>query len=124
MPTDEIENMLIQSVHSDKAADRFFLEHTSSEELFGALLNIVETSESGDARMEGAYWISKFDEALLAQAEERLLVLMDCGWDSVAVHIMIALSRIKSRAALTKIIDERIRPHLYWESVALCNYLL
>lgn len=124
MTADELEDMLIRSVHSDKAADQFFSEHTSSAELLSQLLNIVEESESGDARMQGAYWISKFEETLLAAAEEKLLVLMDCEWDSVAVHIMIALSRIKSGAALTKIIDHRIRPHLYWESVALHNYLL
>ena len=44
---------------------------------------------------------------------------MDCGWDSVAVHIMMALSRIRSEAALHKIIDERIRPRMYWEAAAL-----
>ena len=124
MTLDEIEDMLIRSVHSDKAANQFFSEHTGSAELLCQLLNIVAESESGDARMEGAYWISKFEEDLLAKAEEKLLVLMDCEWDSVAVHIMIALSRIKSKAALTKILDQRIRPQLYWESVALHNYLL
>ena len=124
MTSDEIIEMLIRSVHSDKAADQFFSGHTGSAELLRQLLNIVKESESGDARMEGAYWISKFDENLLTEVEEELLLLMDCEWDSVAVHIMVALSRIKSRAALTKMIDQRIKPHLYWESVALHNYLL
>ena len=119
---DEIEDILIKSLHSNQSASQFFSENLSNAALLNQLLDIEEESESGDARMHGAYWISKFDESLLVQVEQRLLTLMDCEWDSVAVHIMIALSRIKSKAALTKIIDQRIRPHLYWESVALHNY--
>lgn len=40
-----------------------------------------------------------------------------------SVHIMIALSRIRSMKALKKIIQDRIRPTLGWEAQALENYI-
>ena len=36
---------------------------------------------------------------------------------------MMALANIRSRAALEKMIDEKIRPCLYWEAAALRCYL-
>lgn len=119
----QLEDLLIRSVHSDKEADRFFLSRLDDDALLGGLLEIAEQCESGDARMQGAYWISQFPAPLLRPLEERLLVLMDCGWDSVAVHIMMALSTMQSRTALEKIIEERIKPRLYWEAAALRRYL-
>lgn len=118
----KIEGLLIKSVHSDKLADQYFAENVNNPEVFYSVLQIVEESESGDAQMQGAYWISQFNDTLLSKEEPRLLSLMDCEWDSVSTHIMIALSRIKSKHALQKIIEDRIRPHLYWEAVALKNY--
>lgn len=123
MSISEIENMLIKSVHSDKNAEFFFTSNIHNEEVFYDLLEVVEKSNSGDARMEGAYYLSAYDENLLIKEENRLLSLMDDEWDSVAVHIMIALSRIKSAKALVKIIQNRIRPTLGWEAQALENYI-
>lgn len=123
MSISEIENMLIKSVHSDKNAEDFFTSNLYNEEIFYNLLDVVENSDSGDARMEGAYYLSTYDEGLLIKEESRLLSLMDDEWDSVAVHIMIALSRIKSTKALVKIIQNRIRPTLGWEAQALENYI-
>lgn len=117
-----VEDILIKAVHSDKTANEFMLSNLSNEELFYIILDIVETSDSGDARMEGAYYLSKYSKELLMKEEERLLVLIDDEWNSVAVHIMIALSRIKSSRALEKIIEQRIQPALYWEAQALKNY--
>lgn len=124
MSISEIESMLIKSVHSDKNAEEFFVSNICNEKIFYYLLEVVENSDSGDARMEGAYYLSTFDENLLMKEESRLLYLMDDEWDSVAVHIMIALSRIKSTKALVKIIKNRIRPTLGWEAQALENYIL
>lgn len=123
MVDQEIERLLIHAVHSDQKAKQYFMEHTSDESVFEKILFIVESSESGDARMEGAYYVSKFDAALLRKAEARLLKLMDDEWDSVAVHIMMALSRIRSERALQKILDKRVKPVLYWEAMAIKNYL-
>ena len=119
-----LEDLLIKAVHSDNDAIEFFLSNLGNENLFEDLLKIVETSDSGDARMEAAYFISKYEERIIQSAEKRLLILMDDEWNSVAVHIMIALSRIKSASALNKIINNRIKPHLYWEAVALENYFI
>ncbi len=119
----DIEDLLIRSVHSDKNAIDFFEKNKSNEILFLKLLDIVGASESGDARMEGAYWISQFDNDLIKQYEERLLNFMDDDWDSVVIHIMMALSRIKSSKAFIKIINERIKPQTPWEIKALMNYI-
>lgn len=86
------------------------------------LIDIIEKSDSNDARMEAAYFISRFDKTLIKKTEKKLLILMDDELNSISVHIMIALSRIKSPVALEKIINERIRPNLYWEACALENY--
>ena len=119
----DVEDLLIRSVHSDENAKDFFEDNKCDEILFLKLLDIVEVSESGDARMEGAYWISQFDDDLIKQYEERLLNFMDEDWDSVVVHIMMALSRIKSSKAFIKIINERIKPQTPWEIKALMNYI-
>ena len=105
-----LEDLLIKAVHSDNDAIEFFLSNLGNENLF--------------ERMEAAYFISKYEERIIQSAEKRLLILMDDEWNSVAVHIMIALSRIKSASALNKIINNRIKPHLYWEAVALENYFI
>lgn len=122
MVDQDIEKLLIRSVHSHKEACQFFADNLSDESVFDRIICIVMESESGDARMEGAYWISRCNEALLKKSEDILLRLMDDEWDPVAVHIMVALSRIKSERALTKILDNRVKPVLHWEAVALKNY--
>lgn len=122
MSISEIEEMLIKSVHSDRTAEEFFWSNSHNEQLFYTILEIVENSDSGDARMEGAYYLSTYDENFLIKEENRLLILMDDEWDSVAVHIMIALSRVRSIKALKKIITNRIQPTLEWEAQALGNY--
>lgn len=118
----ELEELLIKCVHSDKIAANFLMKNLGDINIFHTLLDIVQTSESGDARMKAAYYLSKCDETLLRSAENNLLSLMDDEWDSVAVHIMVALSRIKSSEALKKIIKNRIEPVLHWEARCLEIY--
>lgn len=120
----ELEQVLIEAVHSNRNAAEFMLDNLNNKDVFNTLLKIVETSESGDARMKGAYYLSKCNEKLLNSIEDNLLNLVDDKWDSVAVHIMIALSRIKSRRGLMKIIQNRIKPILAWEAKALEIYFL
>ena len=122
MIDERTEKLLIQAVYSDADAKHYFLDHLSDAVVFQHILDIIEESDSGDARMKGAFYVSKFAETLLRSAEDRLLNMMDDEWDSVAVHIMVALSRIKSERALTKILDNRVKPVLHWEAVALKNY--
>lgn len=119
----KLEQLLIDAVHSDEAAASFLMENLNDEDIFGVLLDIVETSESGDARMKGAFFLSKCENKLLKSVEDKLLVLMDDKWDSVAVHIMVALSKIKSSEAMRKIIKNRIAPVLSWEARCLELYL-
>lgn len=123
MDKKKLEQLLIDSVHSDETATSFLMENLNDMEIFRTILEIVETSESGDARMKGAFFVSKCDEKLLKSVEDKLLVLMDDKWDSVAVHIMIALSKIKSSEAIRKIIKKRIEPVLHWEARCLELYL-
>lgn len=122
MIDERTEKLLIQAVYSDADAQHYFLDHLSDAVVFQHILDIIEESDSGDARMKGAFYVSKYAETLLRSAEDRLLDMMDDEWDSVAVHIMVALSRIKSERALTKILDNRVKPVLHWEAVALKNY--
>ena len=49
-----LEELLIRSVHSDAEADRFFRARLDDAALLNALVETVERSESGDARMQGA----------------------------------------------------------------------
>ena len=91
--------------------------------LFAELIKVVQYSDSGDQRMAAAHYISKFDTEYISSEKETLLQLMDDEWDSVAVPIMMALSRIKSQAALEKIINNRIKQVLPREAQALQNYL-
>lgn len=118
----DLEEMLINAIHNDEQANCFFICSKNNEELFMQLIDIIQKSDSNDARMEAAYFVSQFDKTLIKSAEKELLILMDDELNSISVHIMIALSRIKSPAALEKIINERIRPNMYWEACALDNY--
>ena len=123
MTKDEVQALLIRSIHSDKDAEGILSAERGKQSVFDIIAEIVETSESGDARMEGAYWLSQFNIEIIKHNEDRLLSLMSCENNSITVHIMIALSKIKSRKALHKIIDERIKPSLPWEALALSNYV-
>lgn len=49
---EKIEELLIKSVWSDQAARSYLLENINNDEIFRILIQVVETSESGDARME------------------------------------------------------------------------
>lgn len=122
MIDEKTEQLLTQTAWSDKEAEQFFKERLCDEELMDKILDVLEESESGDARMEAAFWISKFSTDIITKAEARLLPLMEDEWESVAVHIMMALSRIQSAQALEKILEQRIKPKLYWEAMALRNY--
>lgn len=78
---------------------------------------------SGDARMEAAYWISRFDTILLKNVEKDLLRIQEDELDSIACHILVALGKIKSKEGLKFLIEKRIEPEMYWESQALKYYL-
>jgi len=122
MLKNEVQDLLIRSVHSDKEAEKILCDGKENPNLFNVIMEIVETSESGDARMEGAFWLSQFAVEIIEQYENRLLSLMNCELNSITVHIMMALSKIKSQKALYIIINDRIKPKLPWEASALSNY--
>lgn len=119
----KIEDILVKAAHSNTAAVSYVEKNISDEILFNEILVIVESSIIGDSRLEGAYWITKFDKEIIIKYEDRLINLMNEELDSIVVHIMVALSKIKSKKALEIIIEKRIKPILYWEGVALENYL-
>ena len=58
MTKDEVQALLIRSIHSDKDAEGILSAERGKQSVFDIIAEIVETSESGDARMEGAYWLS------------------------------------------------------------------
>lgn len=122
MIMEDLKDLLIKSIYSDVKAKDYFFGNLCNETLFVDLISIVRNSDSDDARMEAAFYISQFDTKIITKSEAELLLLMDDELDSIAVHIMVALSRIKSPLALKKIINERIKPNMYWEACALENY--
>ncbi len=124
MDTEKIVDLLIKAVHSNKEAAAYFESNLNNNELLSLLLDIIENSESGDARMKASFFVSKFDENLLKSVEKKLLQLMDDEWMCVSIWMMIALSRIKSQEALKKIIREYIKPDDHWIGYALENYCL
>ena len=117
-----VEKLLIDAIHSNKIAREYFNNNLKNKDLFDILLKILAESESGDARMGASYRISQFDSSLLFPVESTLLIHMDDEWDSVAVHMMVALAKIKSKVGLCKIVENRIEPELPWEAECLKIY--
>ena len=120
---DRIRGLLIDSVHSKIEAKDFFEENTNNSKLLNILIEFAVDDYSGDARMEAANWISRFDTILLKNVEKDLLRLQEDELDSIACHILVALGKIKSKEGLKYLIEKRIEPEMYWESQALKYYL-
>ncbi len=119
---DRIRDLLIDSVHSKIEAKDFFVKNLNNSELLNILVEFAVDDYSGDARMEAAYWISKFDITLLESIENDLLRIQEDELDSIVCHILVALGRIKSKEGLKFLIERRIEPEMYWESQALKHY--
>ena len=119
---DKIRCLLIDSVHSKIEAKDFFRINLSNSELLNILVEFAVDDYSGDARMEAAYWISKFDSTLLESIEKDLLRIQEDELGSIVCHILVALGRIKSKEGLKYSIEKRIEPEMYWESQALKYY--
>lgn len=119
---DNIRCLLIDSVYSKNDAKDFFAKNLNNSELLNILVEIAVDDYSGDARMEAAYWISKFDTILLKNIEKDLLSIQEDELDSIVCHILVALGRIKSKEGLKFLIEKRIEPEMYWESQALKHY--
>jgi len=90
----EVYPYLIQSLHSSKTAEDFFRGHLDDEQLLSALIALACQDESDDARMEAAFWISQFSSAALKHHQDELKQLSQDGWESVATHARIALSKV------------------------------
>ncbi|GFP78429.1 hypothetical protein [Clostridium fungisolvens] len=119
---DRIRVLLIDSVHSKIDAKDFFEKNLNSGELLNILIEFAVDDYSGDARMEAAYWISRFETILLKNVEKDLLRIQEDELDSIACHILVALGKIKSKEGLKFLIEKRIEPEMYWESRALKYY--
>lgn len=119
---ERIRDLLIDSVHSKTEAKDFFGKNLNNSELLNILVEFAADDYSGDARMEAAYWISKFDITLLESIENDLLRIQEDELDSIVCHILVALGRIKSKEGLKFLIERRIEPEMYWESQALKYY--
>ena len=118
----DIEQILIDAVHSKEDSISYLKNNIGEESVFIEILEIVEDEEQCDARIGGAYWISQFDKEILVKYEDRLLDLLNVNIDSVVVHIMMGLAKIKSNRGIQIIIEKRILPVLYWEGKALEEY--
>ena len=117
-----MEQILIDAVHSKEESISYLKNNIGEEFVFIEILEIVEDEEQCDARIGGAYWISQFDKEILVKYEDRLLDLLNVNIDSVVVHIMMGLAKIKSKTGIQTIVEKRILPVLYWEGKALEEY--
>jgi len=90
----EVYPYLVQSLHSSKTAEDFFRGHLDDDELLSALIALTCRDESDDARMEAAFWVSQFSSAVLKHYQDELKQLSQDGWESVANHARIALSKV------------------------------
>jgi len=113
---DKIRELLIDDVHSDVDARRYFEQNLSNKELLDMLVDFAIDDYSSDASMTAAYWISRFSKELLYGIENRLLELQTNELDNIAVHILVALGKIKSKDGLKYLIEKRIAPRLGWEA--------
>lgn len=114
-----IEQILIDAVHSNEHSISYLKDNINEESIFIDILEIVEDEEQCDARISGAYWISQFSENILVKYEDRLIDLLNVNLDSVVVHIMMGLAKMKSKRGMQIVIEKRIIPSLYWEGKAL-----
>lgn len=117
-----VEQILIDAVHSKEDSISYLKKNLGEESVFIEILKIVEDEEQCDARIGGAYWISQFNKEILIKFEDRLIDLLNVNLDSVVVHIMMALAKIKSQKGIQIIIEKRVLPVLYWEGKALEEY--
>lgn len=117
-----VEQILIDAVHSKEDSILYLKKNLGEESVFVGILKIVEDEEQCDARIGGAYWISQFNKEILIKFEDRLIDLLNVNLDSVVVHIMMALAKIKSQKGIQIIIEKRVLPVLYWEGKALEEY--
>ena len=120
---DRIRGLLIDSVHSKIDAKDFFEKNLNNSKLLDVLIEFAVDDYSGDARMEAAYWISRFETILLKNVEKDLLKIQEDELDNIACHILVALGKIKSKEGLKFLIEKRIEPEMYWEAQALKYYL-
>lgn len=121
----EINNLLIESIHSNKEAKEYFQQNLNNRNLYYVLLEIIKNIDLelvSDIHLEAAYWISMFNSNFIKETENELLNLIEIELDAIACPIMVALSRIKSKKALNFIIEKRLKPENYWEARALENY--
>jgi len=122
MSKDNIRELLIESVHSDKMAVEYLKANLNNNYLLHMLKDIAIDDYSGDARMEASYWISQFNNDLLYEIEEDLLRIQQDELDSIACHAFVALGKIQSKRGLGYLIYNRIKPELHWEGTALEYY--
>ena len=120
----DIEQILVNAVHSNEYAISYLKDNINEESIFKEILEIVEDEEQCDARISGAYWISQFSKDILMKYEDRLIALLNVNLDSVVVHVMMGLAKMKSKKGMQIIIEKRIKPSLYWEGKALEEFFM
>ena len=120
----DIEQILVNAVHSNEYAISYLKDNINEESIFKEILEIVEDEQQCDARISGAYWISQFSKDILMKYEDRLIALLNVNLDSVVVHVMMGLAKMKSKRGMQIIIEKRIKPSLYWEGKALEEFFM
>lgn len=118
-----IRDLLIECMHSDENAEKYFMDSINSYELLDILIDFAYEDNSEDAQIGAAYWISKFNLELLKKVEKRLLPLQESEYNCISGPIMVSLGRIKSREGLEYLLDQRIGKTMKWEADALKLHL-
>ena len=74
----DIRDKLIDSCHSSKEAEQFFMTRLGDKELLALLMKIAEDSDDygGDAPMQAAHFAAQYSGTLLAPYEPTLFRLL------------------------------------------------
>lgn len=100
----QLREILIASLHSNKEAEIFFAERLNDPKLLLELCNICAPHDeySNDPRMAAAYYISQFPAELIAEVIPLLLVLVSipsCSGEdmngNIASHLLAAINKSK-----------------------------
>jgi hypothetical protein len=119
-----IREQLIDAVHGIEEATNYFQDRLNDKQLLDLLVKIAMDDYSTDASAKASYWISHFEEDLLIEVEDKLLILQKYKLDAISAFAVLALSKINSEMGKKYLLKHRDGPNMrWWESEALENYL-
>ena len=104
-------------------AQAYFAEHSADPALLKTLFEIALSDASETVRLQACYYIAQYPENLLQAYEDDLLRLQAEEWESLSEHAIKALAKIRSKAGLAFLLENRLAPKQPWETEMLRYHL-